>query len=474
MTATMPTSTPTTAGFDLADIQGNILRGYRQTDGRHFVLAVGNTGGARECLAALVSGDEAIAPQVTTAEHWGDEKPAYCLNVALTVSGLAALGVAPSTIALFPEPFRDGAAARAAALGDTGPADPSTWVMGGPGNPPAHILISLYTTESRNPVRDALSAQLRTLFARCGLIEVWTQDVASFPHGKVHFGYRDGIGQPRIEGAPAKSIPDMQPASKAGDFLLGRDYENQYRGNYLGGVPHELGDNATYSVFRVIRQDVAAFESFIALAGKRANMEPEMIAAKLMGRWRNGVPLTLAPESDEPSNRKLGFRDLDKFDYAPSDEYPEYFDDDVGRRCPVGSHIRRLNPRSGMTMGKPHTRRIIRRGIPYGPDFDPAKPDDAERGLTGWFICGDIAMQYEFIVGTWANGDFSAAGLRGTRESILGAHPPEGGSFVLRTNDNRDPIILDGIPRLTATRACLYCLVPGIGGIRFLAGVRGA
>lgn len=471
MTATMPdAATVAATKLDLANIQGNIVRGYRQTDGRHFVLAVGNSGGARQMIGALISGDETIAPQVTTASHWGDEKPAYCLNIGITAAGLSALGIPASILSLFPDPFTQGAAARAAALGDTGPADPSTWTLGGPGNPPAHIVISLYTTEARNPVLDPLSAQLRTLFARCGLIEVWTQDVASFPHGKVHFGYKDGIGQPRIAGAPGKSVPDMQPASLAGDFLLGKDYVNQYRGNYLGGIPGELGDNASYAVFRVIKQDVAAFEDFITLAGKRANMNPEMVAAKLLGRWRNGAPLTLAPEAPEPPNRKIPAHDLDKFDYAPSESHPEYYDDSEGMRCPVGSHIRRLNPRSGMTMGKPYTRRIIRRGIPYGPEYDPAKPDAIERGLTGWFICGDLAMQYEFIVGTWANSDFSAAGLRGTREPILGAHPPEGGSFVLRTDDNRDPIILDGIPRLTMTRGCLYCFVPGIGGLRFLAG----
>ena len=471
MTATLPQAATTGTGFDLDDIQGNVLRGYRQLDGRHFVLAIGNAGGARRFLAALVSGDETIAPQVTTAAHWGDEKPAYCLNVGITAPGLQALGIPDATVALFPPSFRAGAAARAAEVGDAGAADPSTWVMGGPANPPAHLLVTLYTTESREPCREQWSSLLRGLFATCGLVEVWTQDVNSFPHGKVHFGYKDGIGQPRIAGAPGKSIPDMQPESLAGDFLLGKAYVNQYRGNYLGDLPHELGDNATYAAFRVMRQDVAAFEQFITLAGRRYGMDPELVAAKLMGRWRNGVPLTLSPDGPEPRTKAITARHLDLFDFAPSDEHPEYFDDSEGIRCPVGSHIRRLNPRSSMFMGKPHTRRLIRRGMPYGPEYDPDKPDDkVERGLSGYFICGDLAMQYEFIVGTWANRDFSAAGLRGTREPILGAHPPEGGQFVLRTSDARDPVILDGMPRFITTRACLYCLLPGIGGLRFLAG----
>lgn len=470
MTATVPDAVTTGTPLDLDDIQGNILRGYRQPNGRHFVLAVGDSGGARRFLAALISGDETIAPQVTTAAHWGDVKPPYCLNVGVTAPGLRALGVPASTLALFPQPFRDGAATRAAAMGDTASADPSTWVMGGPSNPPAHLILTLYTTESALPVREQWSAVLRSLFASCGLIEVWTQDVDGFPHGKIHFGYKDGIGQPRIEDAPGKSIPDMQPASKVGDFLLGKDYTNQYRGNYLGDIPHELGDNASYAAFRVMQQDVAAFESYIALAGRRYHMDPEMIAAKLMGRWRNGVPLTLSPDRPQRDGHPIGPRDVDRFDFAPSDEHPEYFDDRDGKRCPVGSHIRRLNPRSGLAMGKPHTRRIIRRGIPYGPEYDPARPDTTERGLSGYFICGDLAMQYEFIVGTWANNDFSAAGLRGTREPILGSQPPEGGQFVLRTDDARDPIILDGMPRFITTRACLYCFLPGIGGLRFLAG----
>lgn len=469
MTATAPQPTDVGTQLDLADIQGNILRGYRMPNARHFVLAIGDTGGARRLLGALVDG-EAGAPQVTTAVHWGDEKPAYCLNVGLTAAGLAALGIPDSTLALFPDPFRQGAAARASVIHDTGPADPSTWVVGGPKNPPAHLIVSLYTDEARTPGRDAWSVILRNLFSACRLIEVWTQDANAFPHGKVHFGYKDGIGQPRIEGAPGKRLPDMQPDAKAGDFLLGKDYQNQYRGNYLGDIPNELGDNASYAAFRIIKQDVAAFESFIALAGRRYNMSAELVAAKLMGRWRNGAPLTLAPETPEPPNRRLGPDDLDRFDFAPGDQHPEYFDDREGIRCPVGAHIRRLNPRSALVMGKPHTRRIIRRGIPYGPEFDPTRPDDVERGLTGYFICGDLAMQYEFIVGTWANSDFSASGLRGTREAILGANPPEGGSFVIRTNDSRDPIILDGIPRLTTTRGTLYCFIPGIGGLRFLAG----
>lgn len=109
--------------------------------------------------------------------------------------------------------------------------------------------------------------------------------------------------------------------------------------------------------------------------------------------------------------------------------------------------------------------------MPYGPEFE--KGDGKERGLVGMFICGDLELQYEFILRVWANMDLATHGLRGTREPILGCQPEDGGEFVLRTSDARDPIVMINLPRLVQTRGSVYCFVPGIGGLRQLAGVAG-
>ncbi len=454
--------------LDLDDIQGNILRGYKQQNGRHFALRVINGGAARGFLGNLVDPGLGL-PQVTTAAHWGDDKPPYCLNIGITHDGLAALGIPDSTLSQFPQPFIQGPVARASDVGDEGPSDPEQWSVGGPKNPPVHLMLSLYTTEATNPQREPLSRQLREAFGESGLDEVWSTDTNAFPEGKIHFGYRDGISQPNVEGAPGGRLQDMQPDSLTGDFLLGKDYLNQYKGNYLGGIPSELGDNASYAAVRILDQHVEAFENFINTVEKRHKMDAEMVAAKMVGRWRNGNPLMLTPSCPDP-DPEIPWDKVDKYDYAPSDIAPEYFDDKEGMRCPIGSHMRRLNPRSSLVMGSPHSRRIIRRGMPYGPQFDPDNPTNAERGLFGYFICGDLAMQYEFLMGTWANGDFSTTGLRGTKDPILGAQPEEGGQFVIRTEDVRDPIIVDDLPRLVTTRGGLYCFLPGINGLRFIAG----
>ena len=108
--------------------------------------------------------------------------------------------------------------------------------------------------------------------------------------------------------------------------------------------------------------------------------------------------------------------------------------------------------------------------MPYGPAFDPEQPDDGiERGLIGLFLCGDLELQYEFILRVWVNEDLSTHGLRGTRDPILGAQPAGGGKFVVRTDDSRDPIVMTGLPTLVETAGSVYCLVPGTGGLRYLA-----
>ena len=463
--------------LDLDDIQGNILRGYRVQFARHFVLAVGphsqDAAGARAFIAGLVSGDNAdsaASPQLTTAAHWG-ERPKSMLNLGLTSDGLNALGLPAATLALFPEAFRQGAAARAAAIGDVDGSAPAHWCMGQPGVA-AHLVLSLYGDEATRAHLDAETARLRVLFAAHGLREQSCHDATALPGGKVHFGYRDSIGQPRIAGVPSKRASDHQPAAGAGEFLLGRGYVNQYGGNFAGDLPAALADNGSYAALRLLAQDVVGFEATIESAAALANMDKELVAAKMMGRWRDGSPLTLAPEGPLPGIAGMPDSRINAFDYAPNQARPDTFDDRLGLRCPIGSHIRRLNPRGALVTGKPHSRRIIRRGMPYGPAWTAGQPDDGiERGLLGLFICGDLEMQFEFLVATWANDDIATAGLRGTQDPLIGAQSAaSGGRFDIPTDDGRNPVRVT-LPRLVQTRGSLYLFLPGIGALKTLAGL---
>jgi deferrochelatase/peroxidase EfeB len=466
------------SALDLLDIQGNLLRGYGYAHARHFALAIEDATLAKAFIGGLVSGEEKQSPQISTEEEWKHKyRPPYRLNVGLTCAGLSALGVPADVLGLFPKAFQEGPAKRAldpdpdfpegVGLGDREESAPEHWILGGTENPEVHMVLSLYTNEHEKGPLEKESKRLRKLFRGAKITEILAYDADALPERRVHFGYRDGIAQPRIRGAPGHERPDMQPDAEPGDFLLGCDYKNFYGGNYLGSLPSELANNASYAAFRILQQDVAAFESLLEEWAERYDLNStEFVAAKLMGRWRNGVPLTLSPDPAEP-DPPVDESKLNDFDYAPAKGHTTFFDDAHGTRCPVGAHIRRLNPRSSRVMGPPHSRRLIRRSMPYGPPFEEAAEE--KRGLVGMFVCGDLELQYEFILRVWANEDLATHGLHGTRESIMGAQPPGGGEFLLRTEGGRDPIVMIGLPRLVQTLGSVYCFIPGIKGLQHLA-----
>jgi hypothetical protein len=109
------------------------------------------------------------------------------------------------------------------------------------------------------------------------------------PTTKVHFGYTDGISiTPTIRGGPERAAPDHQEPCEAWLFVLLDEAENYYVPD-----PPELGRNGSFGVFKMIRQDVFGFESF--MQSNKDKIAPELLAAKICGRWRNGVPLALSP-----------------------------------------------------------------------------------------------------------------------------------------------------------------------------------
>lgn len=463
------------------DVQG-LLRGYGRTfdRARHFVVGVGDGPRARAFVGAVADG-EPDSPAVTSVAG-RRQRPSSCLNLAITWPGLRALGVPDGVLAQFPPAFQQGPAARAApdptqpggvGLGDVGDSAPGRWVMGGPRNPQVHLVLSLYSQGAE--CLEQASARLRAALAAHQLVEHSHHDAQALPspdgQSRVHFGYRDGISQPSIAGFPA-GAPDMQPEVPTGDVLLGCDYENSFGGNYAGNLPGELVDNATYGAFRILYQDVAGFDQLLRDWGQAASADPEVIAAKLMGRWRNGAPLVLAPDMSTP-NPPVPEDAINAFDYAPGRGHPAFYDDARGLRCPIGAHVRRLNPRGSRVMGKSYSRRLVRRNMPYGPELAPGAPDDGvDRGLIGYFLCGDLETQWEFIQTTWVNQDLATHGIRGTREPIGGAQPEGGGTFTIPTTDS-GPIVLRGLPNLVRTRGSAYCLLPGIGGLRYLASLPG-
>lgn len=449
----------------LDDIQGFILRSYMMPTLRVFVLTVADAVRARASLGAMVSQESGI-PQITTGAQWAD-KPPYCVNLAITYEGLEALQVPAASLASFPAEFAMGAVARADVVGDSGPSAPSAW-KGGLAEPGVHILLLLFAQSAA--LREEVTADWRSHFAENGLVERFCQDGDGLPGYLAHFGYRDGIAQPTIAGGLPGFVPDRLPPAPPGEFLLG--HLSQFQDfTYPVPQPDALGHNGSFVALRILEQDCAAFERFLDEAPDRYGISGELLAAKLCGRWRNGVPLSLSPETDTPES-PIPPEQWNSFDYVPTPANPDAFDDRKGTRCPVGAHIRRMNPRHATVAGGSGLKhRIVRRGLPYGPPFDPSQPDDGiERGLVGLFIGVSLKDQFEFIMQDWVNkGDF-APGLSGTRDVVLGTNAGGDNRFVIPRAGER-PIVVTGFPQFVTTRGSAYGFLPSITGIRYLAGV---
>ena len=466
---------------DFDDVQGNILRGYRMPRVRYLILEVADRSAARRWLAASTSGGGNGVPQITPG-HWGANKPDTCFNIGLTYEGLRALGTPDSSLAMFPNEFIEGMNARALKLGDVGRSAPETWPA--PFNEPGriHLVASIYATE----VAQLDDVQQRALADGTAWRLLGTREGCSFDDDIVHFGYRDNIMQPRFEGVhDPQRHADGQPMAPLGTVLLGHPTNLE---GLLWRVPEPkvLGHNGTFNAFRVLKQDVVGFEKYLDQAASHLLTHPqvnevlppgdevkvcqvlsiappsrhaalrEVVAANLCGRWRDGTPLALSADVPDPSV------DDAKFDY------------DHNSRCPYGAHIRRCNPRGGQIVQRVanNSRRLVRRGVPYGPRLNGTQPGDGsgaepERGLLGNFIGASLGAQFEAMSCDWLNLGLQDPRITGSNDPITGTNDPETSWFDLPLKSG-GTIRLRGLPEFVSTRGGAYTFLPSLSAIRYL------
>jgi Dyp-type peroxidase family len=465
-----------TARLDLADIQGDILRAHGNSYDRtsYLFVAVDDARRGRDWLSGLI-------PGVATAA-WSTNRPATVLNVAFTYAGLAALGVPQTVLDTCSTEFCQGMAARAAQLGDTGPSAPEHW-DDRLGTGEAHVLL---TVNARG--EDALRASLETVkagIASAGVSVVHEEHARLLDGAREHFGFADGAAQPAVEGinedrAAGGGVPEKGGGWRPialGEFILGHEDEESRsvrnpRKRPLPSAPSDpLGRNGTYMVWRKLHQDVARFRRRLREAAELYHGgDEELLAAKVVGRWRDGSPLIHAPQRPQP-----GFDPL-----APGANDFRYTHDAAGFECPLGAHIRRANPRDALDPDPgpdggdgllTFRHRIIRRGMPYGPPMPPdVLEDDGEpRGLV--FVCfnASISRQFESVQRQWLN-DGNIFHLGHDSDFLLGANERAGKMTV----QGDPPFILHPQEAFVVTKGGEYLFAPGITGLAAIAdGVTG-
>jgi Dyp-type peroxidase family len=513
-----------TLAADLHQVQGLVLNGYTDRPiARYVVFEITAPDDARRWLAGLVE-------QVQFGEfrRTAREVPPFlrdlCVNVAFTYEGFERLGLHPTGLAGFSLPFQEGLSEpnRARRLGDDQESDPTGWAWGKPGDP-VHGLLAIFggrggagyptvrskalsTSHDEEEISDWLALYFDEGRHGVRAVKVLPATPTDMKLRKEHFGFRDGIANPRFQGLAKPGASDVVAD---GEILLG--YPNGYSRLPLSPeVPidsdprrrlpsstdrpkrSDFGKNGSYLVFRQLRQDVPAlwrylFEAKDGIPGVESGvLGAEWLGSRLVGRWPNGTPVTRFPHRQGPT------RDDVENDFLYAETGDAY-----GVRCPIGSHVRRTNPRdTGLPVphdpelsGTPYDEkvraerlrltnlhRLMRRGRAYGPPIDPsfdpeklrASEDKTERGL--YFLCvvADLNRQFEFVQSNWALSP-TFAGLSKDPDALLGAKrqfPFSASTFTIQGCPTRR---IHDVPRVVETRGGAYFFLPSRAALEYLS-----
>jgi deferrochelatase/peroxidase EfeB len=450
---------------DLSDVQAIVVDLYKCAISRHLLFRFGDSAGARAFVGELAS-------SVTMADRALDATPDPLLNLSITFNGLNALGVDPMLLVHLDAIYKAGP--DGLPLGDVPGtrSDPATWWEGQFTTDQLHCIVHLYlrTEEAVEPA----SAQVRGLASRCRLTELVPRkdgtvlDGRSLGRAKLHFGYTDGISHPDISWDDASDTPTEVNFR---NFLLGYS-TTEYSSAPETGPAADLVRDSAYGAFRWIYQDVAAFNRFLSTQGPviypqlaPANAE-ELLAAKLLGRWRDGTPLVLSPDRPDPHQATRN-----DFQYASEDPH--------GYACPFSAHIRVVNPRDeALDPIVDAVPRVIRRGMPYGPILAGVEDDGNDRGIIGIFLCADIRRQVYTLTGWIKQNDFSPVydPDRRVQDALAANRAVPGTTSDFTLPDPSHPATIKGLPDFVHTKGTAFVLFPGKATLQALAadgGTRG-
>jgi Dyp-type peroxidase family len=452
--------------LELTDMQRLLIDGLGRWPESKYALLQVNSGQAAAARAWLST----VLPSVAVASQRSDPAAptSPVIAVAFTFAGLEAIGLTGAQG--FLAEFREGMTTlkRRVNLGDP---ENLRW---GRDADSIHLLLMMF---SRYGHRDADWKALPPM--------PWATVVKEFDcfapkDGREHFGFKDGISQPRIEGSePPPQTSAAEPAAntiKPGEFILG--YTNEAEVLPTSPTvpasidPHDLlpalpataksktdvrkdfGRNGSYLVFRQLVQDVAGFDAFLE-SNAPPGLERERLAAKLVGRWRTGAPLVKAPEADRKS-------------LSSDNDFAYYETDRDGHACPLGAHIRRANPRDslvnedlgiGPDLAAEATRRhrLLRRGRLF--------EDGPEKGLL--FVClnANIQDQFELVQHQWLNSP-RFAGLDGDVDPLVGPRRDGTCSMTLQAPNGSRQLRLRDFVELVGGG---YFFLPGIKALACLA-----
>lgn len=414
----------------LKEVQGNILKPFNKDHQRLLFFRFDVPDKAGNWLAELTSSEPSrddtkmILPStekvMETAARIdsGEGVRQTWLHISLSYMGLTKLGrippfsakiyqgleelpinPAPGTEDPTEDPFKIGMQNRRRDLGDEYDSHPKNWkklYRGKPEDPKdldegryQHTEVDAVFIVASDLHDDVLgnSQRLKNSARRNGAFFLGEEiGKMIYENGEVieHFGFRDGLSDPLIQGVDKKKINNRTVYPDVFEY-----YNFVLTGMEALDEKYKWANNGSFLVFRKLVQDVYEFWNFMnnQYPGRAANADE--LAAKFFGRRKDGTPLV-------PNANQLK---------SPNDFL--YKNDPLGEYTPKFSHIRKCNPRDENSGGLQETNfhRILRRGITYGDRWRPGVEADRKKKRGLLFICyqRDIVEQFEYIQKRWMN-----------------------------------------------------------------------
>ncbi|KAJ6501276.1 fungal peroxidase [Mycena vulgaris] len=397
------------AGLNLKNIQGDILIGMKKNKELFFFFGIAN---AKTFKRRLKSD---ILPLITTTTQLLNisAQPATALNIAFSQSGLTALSLTES---LGDSVFAGGQAADNGNLGDPGT---QNWVPQFVGTRIHGVILLASDTV------DNINTKLHNVQTALGnsITEIYRLQGAARPgseQGHEHFGYLDGISNPAVKGFQSP-LPG-QAVVPAGEIILGETGDSVTRPSWA--------KDGSFLVFRQLKQLVPEFNKFVTdnpirAPGIRTQQQgSDLLGARMIGRWKSGAPVFLAPLFDDPALGADPTRNND-FTYAKRGQSVASTTDQT--KCPFSAHIRKTRPRAdlGLPESNSSSHHIMRGGIPYGPEVTRDEASShrtkTERGLAFVSYQSDISKGFQFLQRFWADNTNFVHGNVGF-DPIIGAN----------------------------------------------------
>ncbi len=464
--------------------------------------------GEAEMIALSIPDDLTDARKRDFLDHvlanatFGDRVPEdEAMVVAFGAGGLRKLGLGDEGIRL-PTVFLRGMNApdQDRVLGDVGESAAANWLWGTADSTADAVLVCYARTKGGLRRKTAALARIAkgsgmSVVARLPL--TIKKDTDGNP--VEHFGFRDGISQPVVEGTPRARVPaESQHRVATGEFLLGYPDESGYTptpltvdaasdpqghlaGLATGTSSHEeaflrdFGRNGSFLVVRHLAQHVDRFERFCGDAAQAlgsgtidGRTAEEWIAAKMFGRWKDGSSLVRNPRGDSPVGEASAGADATNRKRNRADNgFLFGTEDPQGLRCPFGSHVRRSSPRDSLgtdaqtQIGLSKRHRILR--------ISRAWENASEKGILFMCLNADIERQFEFVQQTWVmNPNFQ--GLRNEQDPLVGNQAAPG-SYTIPMPDG--PLTLQGLKAFVTVKGGGYFFMPGRRSLRYLRALAG-